>query len=350
MDFSTPETVWHQALNPSVNRVFNARTQTHKTPRLLFIGIQAHVFQNLAGTCKIHGWQQQWQQKIHGKNSAHKLNKIDVAIVHLTQDMCNSAGSRLIRNLKNTSPTLKVLIIVQDTAWMLSALRAGADDCLSMGQTHLLFQTCKKLLSEHNQEQEHRELAQHLAYFKTHDRQASHLLKGLLPEAKQRLGAFDIECHCTALNLIPLFYLLDEHLLMFTVHAPNLEQSTAVGILTVHMLLNYLYHQYKIQENRILLQPGKILSFLNWHLCESGLKQLFHMSASLFHPTAKQLTLANGGFTHPQWRKHVHDLPLGILKNAVYTQRKLPFEQTWKMNMPHPESQQTSVTIQHNAT
>ncbi len=266
----------------------------------------------------------QWQiQAFNEHDQLHKtILKKCYALIMLQADLWVNRDALLegIKKIKKTTPKTKIIILSPDNDLFVDVLQAGADDCLHTHQSALLVATCKKLLARCRQKLERQELAKHYMHFQSHDQHATYLVRRLMPPEQQQLGHFHITCRAQTLATMTQFYLLDDKLLVLVLNSPVLDHSSAFGFLTLKILSDQLYRHFPSQESVLLKSPHKLLSYLNWYLCESGLKAWFNAQVFLINPSSQQVTCAQAGFIDEN-----QGLPLGMMKQSTYQANKSTF-------------------------
>ena len=262
-----------------------------------------------------------------------------VAVYHPDLVLCDlnmpgMDGHQVIQCISFRFPHIPVIVVsgkanLEDVT---RALRAGAKDYLIKPILNwpALFQAIDECLDSVVTEQEYHELAAHLSHFHRDDIAATQLLHAMAPPNQVRLAQWQARYQSTSPMLLPEFFELNGQLMLVIMELSIVGADSAFIGAMVKFLLHGPYRQYMQGESRLLDSPGAVLEYLNWHLCESGLKSSINMAVILLSPGDENIRFANAGLASPSWLQHANGVPLGLMRQADYpTFRRVepkPFE------------------------
>lgn len=259
--------------------------------------------------------------------AAVALYRPDLVLCDL--NMPGMDGHEVIDCISRRFPSLPVMVVsgLANLGDVTQALRAGARDYVfkPIRDWRAFRQAMQNCLLSAAEQQAYQELTEHLSHFGGDDLAASHLLQGMAPPRQQRLGNWELQYESDSPLLMPEFFKLDEeHLLLVTLELSLLDSNATFLGAMVKFLLHGPYRQYRKGESQLLNSPGQVLSYLNWHLCDSGLKGCLNTAALLFSAKEGAVRYANAGLGSPYWLHQVEGLPLGLARQSEYVTHQRP--------------------------
>lgn len=264
--------------------------------------------------------------------AAVALYRPDLVLCDLS--MPGMDGHEVIDCISRRFPHLPIMVVsgLANLGDVTQALRAGARDYIikPIRDWRAFRQAMQSCLLSTAEQQAYQELTDHLSHFGGDDLAASHLLQGMAPPRQQRLGNWELCYESDSPLLMPEFFELDEsRLLLVTLELSLLDDNATFLGAMVKFLLHAPYRQYRQGESQLFNSPGQLLSYLNWHLCDSGFKSCLNMAALLFCAKAGTVRYANAGLGSPHWLHQVDGLPLGLARQSDYATHQrlasLPF-------------------------
>lgn len=265
--------------------------------------------------------------------AAVTLYQPDLVLCDLQMPMMD--GHQVIACINRRYPHIPIMVVSgQDNMQDVSrALRGGACDYVikpirNWSEFHQVLQAC---LSNEVEAAARRELDQHLHFFAQDDVAASHLLTAMSPPRQQSLGAWQASYDSDSPLLIPEFFLIGERLLLVVSELSVLDADATFMGAMMKCLLSGPYRQFQQGESQLLGAPGRVLEYLNWHLCESGLQGTLNAAVLLFNVKEQSLLYANAGLGSPHWLQQAEGLPLGLVKQSDYSTHQRGWRLPWEM-------------------
>lgn len=264
--------------------------------------------------------------------AAVALYRPDLVLCDLS--MPGMDGHEVIDCISRRFPQLPIMVVsgLANLGDVTQALRAGVRDYIikPIRDWRAFRQAMQACLLTAAEQQAYQELAEHLTHFSADDLAATHLLQGMAPPRQQRLGNWALHYESDSPLLMPEFFELDDgRLLLVTLELSLLDSNATFLGAMVKFLLHGPYRQYRKGESQLLNSPGQLLSYLNWHLCDSGLKGCLNMAVMLFSAGEGMVRYANAGLGSPHWLQQADGLPLGLVRQSEYATHQrlasLPF-------------------------
>lgn len=232
-------------------------------------------------------------------------------------------GHQVISIIHQRYPTIPVIVISGVARFddVTQALREGAYDYLLKPITdwNIVTDAIAQALSKSQTEDHYQELQQHRALLLKDDYTATKLMQMMQQKASPlTLGAWQVDYTSSAPLLYADFYLVNHDLMVVIVelYAEMLDVAFVAAMLK--FLLDPPYRQYLHNENHIFDSPRNVLSYLNWHICQSGILCNINCAVLLFSNQTETMHFANAGLSSPHWLQKTANLSLGLLSEVDY--------------------------------
>ncbi|MBZ6065709.1 response regulator [Aeromonas schubertii] len=229
-------------------------------------------------------------------------------------------GHEVMACLSARYPELPVIVVSAQSRMDVVArvLRAGARDYLikPIRDWELVRFSIEQCLERQPTAMQQLELLEHMDALRE-DRLATRLVALQKHPALQEWGEWQVTSQGGGHLFLVESFKVEQRLLLLVMELPLLGPDGPFCSALVRMLMNTPYRQYQQGESTLLEHPGKLLSYLNWTLMESGVHQPISVAALLFGQD-DNLLFANAGLTSPHWLARHGGLPLGLMRDADY--------------------------------
>ena len=280
------------------------------------------------------------------KNGAEGL--AGVAMFHPDLVLCDlhmpgMQGHQVISCIHQRYPFMPVLVIsgMARFADVTRALREGACDYLLKPITdwNVVTEAIEESLLHSGPENHYRELQQHRSVLRKDDYIATRLMHMMQKSSPVQLGHWQIDFTSTTPLLYVDFYPVDDALMVVIVELYAGMADVAFIAAMIKFLLDPPYRQYQQNENQLFDSPRNVLSYLNWHICQSGILCNINCSALLLSDKPEMVHFANAGLSSPHWLKKAANLSLGLLPEVEYQnfnkEVNFPFEMKIQSEIEH---------------
>ncbi|MDO2949218.1 response regulator [Aeromonas simiae] len=259
-------------------------------------------------------------------------------------------GHEVLACLRVRYPELPIIVISAQSRMDVVArvLRAGARDFLikPIRDWELVRFSIEQSLNHTPSAMQQLELLEHMDALRRDDRLATRMVRQQLDSTLQEWGPWQVTSEGMGHLFIVESFRVSRSLLILVMELPLLGQDGPFCSALVRMLMNGPYRQYQEGESRLLEQPAKLLSYLNWHLCESGIRQPVSVAALLFSPD-DNLLLANAGLASPHWLARCGGMPLGLLRDTDYPLHRRSWHAPFSLQVSNESGAELNLCIQH---
>lgn len=237
--------------------------------------------------------------------------------------MPGMTGHQVITIIHQRYPAIPVIVISGVASFddVTQALREGACDYLLKPITdwNVVTEAIEQCLSNAEPGDHYQELQHHRAVLRKDDYTATKLMHMMQKKTSPiMLGQWRIDYNSTTPLLYAEFYSVDNALMVVIVELYAEMLDVAFVAAMIKFLLDPPYRQYQQNENNIFDSPRNVLSYLNWHICQSGILCNINCSVLLLSDDTEVVHFANAGLSFPHWLKKAANLSLGLLPEVEY--------------------------------
>jgi CheY-like chemotaxis protein len=232
-------------------------------------------------------------------------------------------GHQVINIIHQRYPTIPIIVIsgVARIDDVTQALREGACDYLLKPITDwaVVTEAIEQSLSNAAPVNHYQELEYHRDLLRKDDYIATKLMQMMQQKSSPiTLGHWHIDYISSTPLLYADFYLVNNALMVVIVelYAEMLDVTFVAAM--IKFLLDPPYRQYLHHENHIFDSPRNVLSYLNWHICQSGILCNINCAVLLLADDSEIAHFANAGLSFPHWLKKAANLSLGLLPDVEY--------------------------------
>lgn len=259
------------------------------------------------------------------KNGAEGLAGVamfqpDVVLCDL--HMPGMPGHQVISCIHNRYPFMPIIVVSGLAKFddVTQALREGACDYILKPITdwNVVLEAIHECLQHSDPDSHYQELQKHRSLLRKDDYTSTKLMQMMQKSSPIQLGQWLIDFSSTTPLLYVDFYPVEDALMVVIVELYAEMMDVAFVAAMIKFLLDPPYRQYQQNENQLFDSPRNILSYLNWHVCQSGILCNINCSALLLSDKAEQVHFANAGLSSPHWLKKAANLSLGLLPEVEY--------------------------------
>jgi CheY-like chemotaxis protein len=256
----------------------------------------------------------------------------DVVVCDL--HMPKMSGHQVIDIIHQRYPNIPVIVISGVARFddVTQALREGACDYLLKPITdwNMVTDAIEQSLSLAQPGNHYQELQDHRIVLRKDDYVATKLMYMLQKPSPIKIDKWHIDYSSSTPLLYADFFSVESNLMVVIVELYAEMLDVAFVAAMIKFLLDPPYRQYQQEGNHIFDSPRNVLSYLNWHICQSGILCNINCSVLLLSDTMDTLHFANAGLSSPHWLKQAANLSLGLLPEVEYHNFtkvvNLPFE------------------------
>lgn len=262
---------------------------------------------------------------LEAKNGAEGLAGVamfqpDVVLCDL--HMPGMPGHQVIHCIHQRYPFLPIIVISGIIKFdeVTQALREGACDYLLKPITdwNIVEEAIRQSQTGNDPEMQYHELQQHRSLLRKDDYTSTRLMQMMQKSSPINLGPWEINFSSTTPLLYVDFYPIDNALMVVVVELYAGMLDVAFVAAMIKFLLDPPYREYQESANQIFDSPRRVLEYLNWHICQSGILCNINCSALLLSDQRETVHFANAGLSSPHWLKKAANLSLGLLPDVEY--------------------------------
>ncbi len=262
---------------------------------------------------------------LEAKNGAEGLAGVamfqpDVVLCDL--HMPGMPGYQVIRCIHHRYPFLPIIVISGIIKFdeVTQALREGACDYLLKPITdwNIVEEAIQQCKSCNEPENHYQELQKHRSLLRKDDYTSTKLMQMMQKSSPFSFGSWQIDFLSTTPLLYVDFYPVDNALMVVVVELYAGMLDVAFVAAMIKFLLDPPYREYQENENQIFDSPCRVLEYLNWHICQSGILCNLNCSVLLLSDQQETVHFANAGLSSPHWLQKAANLSLGLLPNVEY--------------------------------
>jgi CheY-like chemotaxis protein len=237
--------------------------------------------------------------------------------------MPKMTGHQVIDIIHQRYPNIPVIVISGVARFddVTQALREGACDYLLKPITdwNVVTEAIVQCLSNAKPGDHYQELQNHRTMLRNDDYTATKLMQMMQKKTSPiTLGQWRIDFSSTTPLLYAEYYLVDDALMVVIVELYAEMLDVAFVAAMIKFLLDPPYREHQNAENHIFDSPKNVLSYLNWHICQSGILCNINCAVLLLSNEMETMHFANAGLSSPHWLKQAANLSLGLLPEVEY--------------------------------